>query len=101
MPATLSRSLLLGALLGATACTSTTLSPRIGTNPPGGVTVYINGKEVGGGTTRSRDIDFANTTRCWIQAVRRGHPPKIETYTRSQVEEKIRRDEMIVLDWGN
>lgn len=78
-----------------------TLSPRIRTNPPSAA-LYINGEPVGSGDERTHEIDFTNTTRCWIQAVRRGRPPQIVWLTRKQVEAKMNLyDGVIELSWEN
>ena len=80
MSSRLPTSALLLALLGAAACSSTSVQRVVSINPSD-ASLYINGEYVGKGDRRPRDFNFANVQRVYVQAVHPDYQPETEWFT--------------------
>ena len=80
MSSRLAKSAILLALLGATACSSTSVQRVVSINQAD-ASLYINGDYVGKGDARPRDFDFGNVQRVYVQAVHPDYQPVTEWFT--------------------
>ena len=84
------------AALSLTACGSSTYTRAISVTPPE-ATVYINGREWGGGNRRPYDFDFSKHSRTFIQATCKDYEPKIEEFDEKKIRGMIATNSDVII----